>query len=309
MDREIWLVNVPVATVWTSVNSARDIDSKALSLQADVSGWIDSLNYDSLLDLCDGNRVQTQVLYGEEVIVIEEINGWSHVLIPNQPSSKNKQGYPGWIPSCQLIRRQSWNINDEQVAMVTSNNAILTKAEDQSEITLSFATILPVERIKKNAVVVVSTPTGMAYISVEDVEIYSSFSKIKKGIGSDFITSGERFLGMPYLWGGMSSFGYDCSGFTFNMCRANGYTIPRDAHDQAADGKEVDLQHIQPGDLLFFAYEEGKGYIHHVGFYYGDGKMLHCPQTGKDIEITELKGFEYEKELCIARRYSSEVSS
>ena len=57
----------------------------------------------------------------------------------------------------------------------------------------------------------------------------------------------------------MSAWGYDCSGFAYATHQANGYLIPRDATDQARKGKEVGLDSIQPGDLLFFAYEKGKG--------------------------------------------------
>jgi cell wall-associated NlpC family hydrolase len=55
--------------------------------------------------------------------------------------------------------------------------------------------------------------------------------------------------------------------------------------------------------LLFFAHEKGEGSIHHVGIYYGKGKMLHSPKTGKTVELIELKGTLYEEELCAARRY------
>jgi cell wall-associated NlpC family hydrolase len=87
------------------------------------------------------------------------------------------------------------------------------------------------------------------------------------------------------------------------MCKANGFIIPRDAHDQANAGVEIKLEEIRPGDLLFFAYEGGKGRIHHVGIYYGDGKLLHSPNTGKTVEIIPLAGTIYERELCAARRY------
>ncbi len=63
---------------------------------------------------------------------------------------------------------------------------------------------------------------------------------------------------------------------------------------------------MKAGDLLFFAYEEGKGAIHHVGLYVGGGKMLHSPKTGKSIEILTLKETIYEKELCAVRRCFSE---
>ncbi|HEX5564412.1 MAG TPA: NlpC/P60 family protein, partial [Sporosarcina sp.] len=99
---------------------------------------------------------------------------------------------------------------------------------------------------------------------------------------------------------------YDCSGFTYNMLKYAGYFIPRDASDQAKGGEEVPLE--QPdewkkGDLLFFANDEGKGNVRHVGFYYGNGLMLHSPSTGKNIEVLELAGTKLERELCAVRRY------
>ncbi|MFP3340688.1 NlpC/P60 family protein, partial [Micrococcus sp. SIMBA_131] len=74
----------------------------------------------------------------------------------------------------------------------------------------------------------------------------------------------EKFIGLLYLWGGMSSYGFDGSGFSCNMARAIGCTIPRDAHDQLNSGEAVKEGEWEQGDLLFFAYEQGKGSVHHV---------------------------------------------
>jgi cell wall-associated NlpC family hydrolase len=164
---------------------------------------------------------------------------------------------------------------------------------------LSFLTALPFLK-EQQGKVLVKTPDGTGFLDSNDVVVSDSPAR---GNGQAIVSAGERFLGLPYLWGGMSSFGYDCSGLAYSMCKANGYVIPRDAHDQAAAGKDVHLAEIEPGDLLFFAYEEGKGTIHHVGIYYGDGKLLHSPHTGKTVEILPLEGTIYQRELCAARRY------
>lgn len=84
---------------------------------------------------------------------------------------------------------------------------------------------------------------------------------------------------------------------------ATGRAIARDAHEQAKGGTTVPLGSIVPGDLLFFAHEEGKGVIHHVGIYAGEGKLLHSPKTGRPVELLDMEGTIYEKELCGARRY------
>lgn len=293
------LVNVSVATVWTSYNSARELDDPAISNPVDINGWLEGLTYETRLGLCEQNLVQTQLLYGEEVNVIEEKENWVHVIIPDQPTSKNSNGYPGWVPSSQLVKCPlDWKINEGPVVIVKNHKTFLKEAN----IELSYQTILPLIK-EGEGKVEVKTPNGPGLLNLDDVTISESPAHRYTGNGNDIVADGEKFLNLQYLWGGMSSYGYDCSGFSYSMCKANGYIIPRDAHDQANAGVEISLQEIQPGDLLFFAYEEGKGRIHHVGIYYGDGKLLHSPNTGKTVEIISLAGTIYERELCAARRY------
>jgi gamma-D-glutamyl-L-lysine dipeptidyl-peptidase len=293
------LVNVPVATVWTSYNSARDLDVAAISNPVDINTWLEGLTFETRLGLCEQNLVQTQLLYGEEVIVIEEKDNWVHVIIPDQPTSKNKNGYPGWVPSSQLAECPlDWNSKEGPVVIVKKPKAML----NDPNLELSYQTILPLIK-EGEGKVLVKTPNGTGLLKSDDVTIFESLANRYKGNGNDIVAEGEIFLNLPYLWGGMSSYGYDCSGFSYSMCKANGYIIPRDAHDQANAGVEISLEDIKPGDLLFFAYEEGKGRIHHVGIYYGDGKLLHSPNTGKTVEIIPLAGTIYERELCAARRY------
>ena len=83
-----------------------------------------------------------------------------------------------------------------------------------------------------------------------------------------------KFMGLPYTWGGSSSFGYDCSGFVQMLFREMGYTIPRNARDQINwNGfTTVDDKNLQNGDILFF----GEGKVTHVGLYLGKGQFLHA---------------------------------
>lgn len=296
----IWTVNVPVATIWTSPESPRKIDSPGISNPLNLEEWLQQLTYEPRLALCDDNLVQSQVLFGEEVIVEQQQGNWSHVIIPTQPSKKDQRGYPGWIPTEQLSPVKL--DNNKPIVVVTNKKALFIKKESLQELTVSYLTRLPLLKRTENKVLV-DSPIGSGYLTSSSVTIYDSLDKIPKQSGDEIVKTGEAFLGLAYFWGGMSAFGYDCSGFTYNMCKANGYLIPRDATDQATAGKEVVLDQIETGDLLFFAYKQGKGKLHHVGIYYGDGKMIHSPHTGKDIEITTLANTVYEKELCAARRY------
>jgi len=298
-----WVCAVSVATVWTSPEAPREIDAPGLENPVKLNKWLEQLPFEPRLDLCDGNRVQTQLLYGEHVHV-EEISGeWAKIIALWQPSRKDERGYPGWVPAAQLkevIRTANFGY-----AKVVSGRAQLFSKDRTPLMVLPLNTILPVLS-EDDTFTVVQTPDGEALLYNEDIEKAPALNAFRKGDGLDVIASASKYLDLPYFWGGMSTYGYDCSGFSYNMLKAHGYFIPRDAGDQAKKGIEIPVDNPsawQYGDLLFFAYEEGKGKLHHVGIYYGYGQMIHSPHTGKSVEVINLKGTVYEKELCAVRRY------
>lgn len=301
-SEEIWVTAVQVATIWTSPSSPRAMDESGISNPTDIDNWLNHLSYESTVALSDENRVQTQTLYGEAVMITDIQEDWAHVVIPAQPSVKDERGYPGWVPLNQLIKVNKQNWQHEASAAITTPHAWLEAEDGTNIMKLSYMTVLPVEQKAGNRVKV-QTPHGYQFLHEKDVTVFRSEDGLPTKPGTELLKAGEPYVGLDYFWGGMSSFGYDCSGFAYAMHQANGYQIPRDAGDQAQAGQKVAYDALEPGDLLFFAYEEGKGSLHHVGFYYGNGKMLHSPQTGRGIELIELKGTKYETELCAATRY------
>jgi cell wall-associated NlpC family hydrolase len=96
----------------------------------------------------------------------------------------------------------------------------------------------------------------------------------------------RRFVGLPYLWGGTSRYGFDCSGLVHLAFREAGIVVPRDASAQHAAARPVELGRERAGDLYFFAGDDG--HVVHVGFATGPRWMLHAPETGKGIEETPL---------------------
>jgi gamma-D-glutamyl-L-lysine dipeptidyl-peptidase len=283
------------------MDSPRDIDKDAISNPVHMDAWIKGLTHDDRLELSEFDLIQTQVLFGQEVFVFEEINGWAHIHIPDQTTSENSFGYVGWIPMDQLIKHEYWNYDLDPIAIVTSKKAFLYDENVEPIMELSFQTILPYLK-EHNGKAFVQTPSGIGALNVENIMIYESINTIRKGNGNEIVATGEKFVHLPYLWGGMSSYGYDCSGFCYSMYKANGYMIPRDAQDQAKMGMDIAPSEIKSGDLLFFAKDMGKGRIHHVGIYHGGGRMLHSPKTGKVVEVIPIKGTIYEKELCMIKR-------
>ena len=111
------------------------------------------------------------------------------------------------------------------------------------------------------------------------------------------LESARKLSGRPYLWGGTSAKGMDCSGFTKMAYHINGYLIPRDASQQVHAGEEVplddDLSAVRRGDLLFFGTlrEDGSQRITHVGFYLGEGRLLHSgADNGRITEDNLMEG-------------------
>lgn len=293
-------VDVSVATLWTSPESPRPLDQPGLDNPVDLETWLQKMNYDERLALCDDNLVQSQALYGTVVEVLEEKDGWANVIILDQPSKKDSRGYPGWIPLAQL-KETAGGENHGKVAVVNEPKTFLHGSDGSKVFEVSYQTRLPL--IKEDGEwVEVETPDGTRHLKRETVILEDSQDP-KTASGDEIVAAGDQFLDLPYLWGGMSAFGYDCSGFAHMMHRSAGLVIPRDASDQTKEGKPVEREDLRPGDLLFFAYEEGKGFVHHVAIYHGDGKMIHAPNTGKTVEVLEIAGTYYETEYWGARRY------
>jgi gamma-D-glutamyl-L-lysine dipeptidyl-peptidase len=98
----------------------------------------------------------------------------------------------------------------------------------------------------------------------------------------------RQFLGLQYLWGGLSPWGLDCSGLVHLTFRAAGLVIPRDAEPQCRTARPVPRGSERPGDLYFFAKEDG--YVYHVGFVTGVDHMLHAPEASQTVEDAPLSG-------------------
>lgn len=296
---------VSVATVWTKPESPRELDASALRHPAGIRAWLDAMTVEDRLDLCNSNRVQTQILYGASVLVAEESEGWVKVLVPEQGTPKEALGYPGWVPKCQLVDEPDGWASVKR-AEVLAETAWLYKEPGERALELSYLTSLPVLDAAGQWVRVRTPEGGTACLDAEDVRLVEGATAggpVDGHVGRTIVEQGKRFLGLPYLWGGMSSFGYDCSGFAYSMHKSTGIVIPRDASVQARYGESIERDRLEPGDLLFFAHEEGQGAVHHVGIYVGDGHMIHSPESGKTIELVDLSTYKLAKEHCVSRRY------
>ena len=107
-------------------------------------------------------------------------------------------------------------------------------------------------------------------------------------------------VGVPYRWGGESpETGFDCSGLVRWAYGRVGIDLPHNSYALYSVGKRVPETGMKPGDILFF---EGLG---HVGLYLGNGRMVHAPQTGRNVEIVRLASTNYGLRLVAARRVAA----
>jgi cell wall-associated NlpC family hydrolase len=106
--------------------------------------------------------------------------------------------------------------------------------------------------------------------------------------GSEIVAYAKQFIGTPYVHGGSSSSGFDCSGFTSYVFSHFGGSLPRTASGQFSCGNYVERSDLQPGDLVFFTRSSSSSRISHVGIYVGNGCFIHSPQQGDSVKISSF---------------------
>jgi cell wall-associated NlpC family hydrolase len=126
-------------------------------------------------------------------------------------------------------------------------------------------------------------------------------SSVSSTLRSQVVEYAKKFLGVPYVYGGTSPKGFDCSGLTYYVYKNMVREIPRTASAQyAASTKITNKSDLRPGDLVFFA-KSGK--ITHVGLYIGNGQFIHSPQTGDVVRIGSLNSGSYSKSFYAGGRF------
>lgn len=102
----------------------------------------------------------------------------------------------------------------------------------------------------------------------------------------DVVTLAKQYLGVPYRYGGSTPAGFDCSGYMLFLFHQFGKELPRTADRQATVGSQVDIDNLQPGNIVFFATDEPT--ISHTGLYIGDHMFIHASSTAKKVIISNL---------------------
>lgn len=212
----------------------------------------------------DKSEIVSQVLFGEHFEILEQFKQWTKIKL-------QYDDYEGWVDSKQ------YQIISESDFNKLSKDVIVLNADLIEYITAPNNLLLPI-------------PLGssLSFLNHSDINKSNFNFEGTKTSGikpKEFIlTTAFMYLNAPYLWGGKTPFGIDCSGFTQMVYKLNGYHLLRDASQQSKQGDALSfIEESEPGDLAFFDNEEGN--IIHVGIIMEDNYIIHA--SGK-VRIDRL---------------------
>ena len=153
-------------------------------------------------------------------------------------------------------------------------------------------------------------PAGLSEAGLTS-QILGQLSQARQRMGdgaTDLITRSLQLIGVPYRRGGDSQeYGFDCSGLVRHVYEETfGKLLPRRADEQARSTEKITREELKPGDLVFF--NTMRRTFSHVGIYLGEGKFIHAPRKGKEVEIADMRAAYWQKRFTGARRVPTETT-
>lgn len=247
--------------------------------------------------------VVSQAIYGSNIDVLKQKAAWVEIRTPADQ-------YTGWVQRADLVKMGESKpyASSGKVAVVQDLRVHLYRDPSVTRhaplLTVPFETRLEIVKEKPGGRwLLANLPDGRkAWVQHGALKLYKNGADVPKGDMSipEMVKFSRRFLGLPYTWGGRSSFGYDCSGFVQMLMRQRGYSIPRDADVQAkwSGFEAVKVADLKAGDVLFFG-EDGK--ITHTGMYIGNGKFIDATTHERPVvQIDTLN--HYWRSILMAQR-------
>lgn len=229
------------------------------------------------------SELVSQTLFGTSVEVLKKEGEWYLIQTPDE--------YISWIDhgGIAIINKEDYESYYKNSYVFSSNQGFAYNSIDKELIVsdLVVGSILNVTDIKGGFYKIEYPDKRVGWVNKNQVSpIFDS----DNFTGLDIIKNSKQFIGIPYLWGGTSSKGFDCSGFTKTVYLMNGIVLPRDASQQINEGHLVDDErnwdNLKEGDLMFFGYfKDGRRRIDHVGIWIGDGKFI---QASKNVRINSV---------------------
>lgn len=198
----------------------------------------------------DTNELVSQVIYGEIFKVLEQRKNWSKIRLVFD-------SYEGWIDNKQYLE-----ITEEVYRSLN---------KETSKLSGDLVEFIEDDNNQLHPIILGSTLTGLSNLNHK----YEGLAIEGKKAKDNIIQTAFLYLNTPYLWGGKTPFGIDCSGFTQMVYKLNGYKLLRDASQQATQGEALSfIEESEPGDLAFF--DNSEGIITHVGIIMKDNYIIHA---------------------------------
>jgi hypothetical protein len=208
---------------------------------------------------------------------------------------QNWDRYLGWVKGARILavdadQAEAWQ-EGPRVVCTANHGPIHARPVSSSDVLHVMVPGCVVKRLdRQGGWIMVEIPDGeIGYVRREHVEDEEALQKVQLD-RSELARASRRFLGVPYLWGGTSPNGFDCSGFVQTVYRMNAIQLSRDASQQVLEGEAVDFSSgfddLLPADLLFF--EERPGRITHVALYLGEGRYIQSSSSVGCVNIRSL---------------------
>lgn len=225
-------------------------------------------------DPSETSEMCTQILFGEHYSILDENKKWCKVKLAFD-------GYEGWIDLKmvnEITEKTYLQLNQQQLTVTTNPFNIVQPEKGYGNFLIVAGSSLPFYKPANNTFRI----GNETYLIQGD-----KIPVVKKHVRSILIENALKYFNSPYLWGGRSPFGVDCSGFAQILYKMIGISIPRDAWQQAMIGENFSfVEEALPGDLAFFDNEDGK--IVHVGIIWEKNKIIHS--SGK-VRIDNIDHF------------------
>jgi len=206
----------------------------------------------------EASEMVSQVLFGETYSIIGEVDNWNKIQL-------DYDGYFGWIDSKLVIKI------DEPVFFTLNNSK--TYITDKLISTATMKGKAGIFYLLAGSVLY-NLHENIFNIAGTSYQLTFPFVPLTYTQSETIVYSALQFINIPYLWGGRSSFGIDCSGLVQTACKIANLKIPRDASQQALEGTLINsIDESKPADLIFF--ENIAGRIVHVGILLSPGKIIH----------------------------------
>lgn len=238
-------------------------------------------------------EMATQVLMGAQVDILDKDGGDFRVRTP--------EGYIAWVPTSSVVPMTASELNTwkggNKIIFTTDFGKSYSEPNVMSQRVsdLVYGDVLALVEEQKSFYKVAYPDKRIAFIPKQEATPFSQWLSTRNPSSDNIIQSAKSMLGLPYLWGGTSVKGVDCSGLTKTSFFMNGYVIPRDASQQVLHGEGIDildahgnfdpekaLKNLKPADLLFFAgskHTSGNPRVTHVAIYIGNGVFIQSAGT------------------------------